>query len=61
MNVIPKMLTPKRSLVRMKTEQVDKESLLKHIDLSGIQNWSKKDKEGAKSLRSLLACFQEMT
>ena len=43
-NAVPKMLTPVRnSLVGIKTEWVDEESLFKDIDLYGIQDWSKED------------------
>ena len=56
-NALPKMLTPKRSsLVEMRAKWVDEESLLKHIDLSIIQELSKEDQEAARSLAKEFSC-----
>ena len=58
MKAIPKMLTRKRgSLVGMKADQVDEESLSKHIDLSGIQEWYIEDQEAARSLIKEFSCI----
>ena len=52
------MLTPKRSsLVGMKAEHVDEESLLNHVELSGIQKWYKEDQEAARLLIKELCMF----
>ena len=34
----------------MKAQQVDEESLLKQIDMSGLKKWSKEDHEAARLL-----------
>ena len=41
----------------MKAEQADEESLLKHIDLPGIQEWSKEDQEAARLLIKVVSCM----
>ena len=40
----------------MKAEQVDEESPLKCIDLSGIQKWLQEDQETERSLIHELSC-----